>query len=134
MLGKPRIRLNNLKTSLRFPCLGLNPIIDSINVLVTDPMMDHIAACNCFGSDIFCFIRTTHQFTTADFAMSSLTHPFFSLNSQRLPPLFQAENKKLRGRRFEEYNELTAAACAVEVWLGDQSLTGKLDCTTVWNE
>ena len=30
MLGKPRIRLNNLKTSLRFPCLGLNPIIDSI--------------------------------------------------------------------------------------------------------
>ena len=31
MLGKPRIRLNNLKTSLRFPCLGLNPIIDSIN-------------------------------------------------------------------------------------------------------
>ena len=29
MLGKPRI--NNLKTSLRFPCLGLNPIIDSIN-------------------------------------------------------------------------------------------------------
>ena len=34
MLGKPRIRLNNLKTSLRFPCLGLNPIIDSINLLV----------------------------------------------------------------------------------------------------
>ena len=32
MLGKPRIRLNNLKTSLRFPCLGLNPIIDSINL------------------------------------------------------------------------------------------------------
>ena len=31
MLGKPRIRLNNLKTSLRFPCLGLNPIIDSIS-------------------------------------------------------------------------------------------------------
>ena len=31
MLGKPHIRLNNLKTSLRFPCLGLNPIIDSIN-------------------------------------------------------------------------------------------------------
>ena len=30
MLGKPRIRLNNLKTSLRSPCLGLNPIIDSI--------------------------------------------------------------------------------------------------------
>ena len=26
------IRLNNLKTSLRFPCLGLNTIIDSINV------------------------------------------------------------------------------------------------------
>ena len=33
MLGKPRIRLNNLKTSLRFPCIGLNPIIDSINLL-----------------------------------------------------------------------------------------------------
>ena len=31
MLGKPRIRLNNLKTSLRFPCLGFNPIIDSIS-------------------------------------------------------------------------------------------------------
>ena len=27
MLGKPRIRQNNLKTSLRFPCLGLNPIM-----------------------------------------------------------------------------------------------------------
>ena len=32
MLGKPRIRINNLKTSLRLPCLGLNPIIDSINL------------------------------------------------------------------------------------------------------
>ena len=32
MLGKPRIRLNNLKTIPRFPCLGLNPIIDSINL------------------------------------------------------------------------------------------------------
>ena len=32
MLGKPRITLNNLKTSLRFPCLGLNSIIDSINL------------------------------------------------------------------------------------------------------
>ena len=32
MLGKPRIRLNNLKTSLRFPCLSLNPIIDSISL------------------------------------------------------------------------------------------------------
>ena len=31
MLGKPRLRLNNLKTSLRFPCRGLNPIIDSVN-------------------------------------------------------------------------------------------------------
>ena len=30
-LGKPRIRQNILKTSLRFPCLDLNPIIDSIN-------------------------------------------------------------------------------------------------------
>ena len=33
VLGKPRIRLNNLKRSLRFPCLGFNPIIDSINLL-----------------------------------------------------------------------------------------------------
>ena len=32
MQGLPSIRLNNLKTSLRFPCLGLNPIIDSINI------------------------------------------------------------------------------------------------------
>ena len=30
-LCKPLIRLNNLKTSLRFSCLGLNPIIDYIN-------------------------------------------------------------------------------------------------------
>ena len=39
MLGKPRIRLNNLKTSLRFSCLGRNLIIDSINlgpISVTD--------------------------------------------------------------------------------------------------
>ena len=35
MLGKPGIRLNNLKTSLRFPCLGLNPIIHSI-ILFSD--------------------------------------------------------------------------------------------------
>ena len=34
MLGKPRIRLNNLKTSLRLPCLGLNPIIDSVIILL----------------------------------------------------------------------------------------------------
>ena len=32
MLGKPHIRLNNLKTNLRFPCLGFNPIIDSISL------------------------------------------------------------------------------------------------------
>ena len=32
MLDKPRIRLNNLRTSLRFPCLGLNPIIDANNL------------------------------------------------------------------------------------------------------
>ena len=32
MLGKPRLRLNNLKTSLRVPCLGLNPITDSISL------------------------------------------------------------------------------------------------------
>ena len=35
MLGKSHIRLNNLKTSLRFPCLGLNPIIDSISLTFT---------------------------------------------------------------------------------------------------
>ena len=29
--GKPCIRQNNLKTSQGFPCLGLNPIIDSIS-------------------------------------------------------------------------------------------------------
>ena len=27
-------RLNNLKTTLRFPCLGLNPIIDSVIILL----------------------------------------------------------------------------------------------------
>ena len=32
-LSQPRIRLNNLNTSLRFPCLGLNPIIDYISLL-----------------------------------------------------------------------------------------------------
>ena len=32
MRGKARMRLNNLKISLRFPCLGCNPIIDSINL------------------------------------------------------------------------------------------------------
>ena len=26
------LRLNNLKTSLKFPCVGLNPIIDSISL------------------------------------------------------------------------------------------------------
>ena len=31
MRGLPSIRLNNLKTGLRFPCLGLNSIIDSIS-------------------------------------------------------------------------------------------------------
>ena len=31
MFGKPRIGQNNLKTSLRFPCFSLHPIIDSIN-------------------------------------------------------------------------------------------------------
>ena len=34
MLGKPRIRLNDLKTSLRFPCLGLHPIVDSVSATV----------------------------------------------------------------------------------------------------
>ena len=46
MLSKPRIRLNNLKTSLRFPCRGLNPIIDSINlldILKSSPYIIHIS-------------------------------------------------------------------------------------------
>ena len=34
--GKPHLRLNNLKTSLRFPCLGLNPIIDSIYIITEE--------------------------------------------------------------------------------------------------
>ena len=36
MLGKPRIRLNNLKTSLRVPFLGLNSIIDFIILSILD--------------------------------------------------------------------------------------------------
>ena len=36
MLGKPRIRLDNLKTSMRFPCVGLNSFIDSINLYHRD--------------------------------------------------------------------------------------------------
>ena len=36
MLGQPSIRLNNTKTSLIFPCLGLNVIIESINLQATD--------------------------------------------------------------------------------------------------
>ena len=39
MLGKPPIRLNNLKTSLRFTCLGLNPIIDSIILWTTKHLL-----------------------------------------------------------------------------------------------
>ena len=31
-LFKSHIRLNNLKTRLRFPCLGIHPIIDSIKI------------------------------------------------------------------------------------------------------
>ena len=33
MRGKPCIRLNDLKPSLRFPCQGLDPFIDSINLV-----------------------------------------------------------------------------------------------------
>ena len=33
-IGLPSISLNNLKTSLRFPCLGLNAMIDSIMELL----------------------------------------------------------------------------------------------------
>ena len=32
--AKPRMRLNNLKTCLRFPCLGLN-IIDNVSIIIT---------------------------------------------------------------------------------------------------
>ena len=50
MLDKPRIRLNNLKTSLSFSCLGLNPIIDSINVAMSVvPVMAHNDAQRCRG-------------------------------------------------------------------------------------
>ena len=41
MLGKPRIRLNNLKTSLRYPCLNLSPIIDSINLSLSSLCLSH---------------------------------------------------------------------------------------------
>ena len=42
MLGKPRIRLNNLKTSLRFPCLGFNTIIDSTQKVPTSRERFHL--------------------------------------------------------------------------------------------
>ena len=42
MLGKPRIRLNNLKISLRFPCLRFNLIIDSINLNVVTEKIEQI--------------------------------------------------------------------------------------------
>ena len=48
VLFKPRIRLNNLKTNLRFPCLGLNPIIDSINLLC-------LAGENLYPDNLDCF-------------------------------------------------------------------------------
>ena len=32
-LAQPRMRLNNLKTCMRFLCLGLNTIIDSIKLV-----------------------------------------------------------------------------------------------------
>ena len=32
MRGKPRVRFHYLKTSLIFPCRGLNHILDSINL------------------------------------------------------------------------------------------------------
>ena len=47
MPGKPCIRLNNLKTSLGFPCLGLNPIIDSINL--DDPYNVVVSYFRCEG-------------------------------------------------------------------------------------
>ena len=34
MLGKPRMLLDNLKTSLRVSCLDQNPIIDTISLIV----------------------------------------------------------------------------------------------------
>ena len=53
MLGKPCMRLNNLNTCLRFPCLGLNIIIDYINfkqkaievMMPVAPIFKQIQAC-----------------------------------------------------------------------------------------
>ena len=70
MLGKPRIRLNNLKTSLRFPCRGLNPIIDSINIMR-----------RCFVSNRICFPRfslergSMHVWKAVG-VLSCLWHPY----------------------------------------------------------
>ena len=55
MLGKPRIRLNNLKTSVRFPCLGLNPIIDSIS-----PMGENTKYIPRSRSFVFCIAPFIH--------------------------------------------------------------------------
>ena len=45
MLDKPRIRLNNLKTSLKFLCPGLNPIIDSISLGTPLHARTRVTAC-----------------------------------------------------------------------------------------
>ena len=45
MLGKPRIRLNNLKTSLRFLRPSLNPIIDSISLGTPLHARTRVTAC-----------------------------------------------------------------------------------------
>ena len=45
--------LNNLKTSLRFPCFGHNPIIDSINLNILKmtcfKYLNHFEALTCFA-------------------------------------------------------------------------------------
>ena len=52
MLGKPRIRQNKLNTSLRFPCLGLNPIIDSINLSDRKATITLLIVCNALYCNV----------------------------------------------------------------------------------
>ena len=70
MLGKPRIRLNNLKTSLKFPCIGLNPIIDSINLL-----------------NVYSFCFQYYFFLVANFFFARLF--VLELETLRLPEIYQ---------------------------------------------
>ena len=49
--AQPRMRLNNLKTCLRFPCLGLNTIIDSITLV----LVSYVGNPVIYGKIIFLF-------------------------------------------------------------------------------